>query len=491
MDIELPFTYRVCYKEPRQPSWRDARINGTMPLTLVEVDELDAPVLHVVHDNAEPHIMRGQSYQNAATKFRVVDGRCVVRFHDGAYYASRGKVQETLSLRGDNKFDVFAFDCTLPSGRSEHRSHVDTKYERELGKSISEFHAANPNAKKFTDERHIYEEVMMAFARDRLIVVEGVLYERVHEPVLCVAERPGEKNVHIFIEEEISPALSKYRKGMWRANPGERTRFGLDQFEKAKEYAARVAKSKSGEVVSEVELFEVDVAAVKFRGEHERLFVASAMVCDHLVTKIGDLPRELGMAVSDAATLLAVNNRLTLPALRALRRLSERMIEQYGKDGDLTQMGTIINGDWQYMDKVAYCRVLQEAFRLWDDRDSEGHEWLETSVDALPVFDYPRRAAELTSLGDFKKLTMRWHGTVPSWLKMFDPSVHRLLVVDDIEQSRPSSVFMFDRFDPSACLESAHSGHCSDPDSDHRLVMEYLSSDPKLAMSMPSPRMAS
>jgi hypothetical protein len=436
MKVEIPFSYIVDYKQPAKPSWSSSSIRDTTVLDFETIDADDAPVVHILSDSAPPTLPRyfQRSYGDAndggiAAKFHVKDDDCVVRQFAGQYYASRFPVGDLAANRGE-VCDPLAAIVSV-AGHMEHRGVISTGLDEE-SITIAEFQSKEGNVKRFTSNRKVWDQCFHVMAGN-FAVIDGVLYEKVAEPVLVAIVHPAAKKVMLHIEEKFSPAGAVFYKGGWRGTPSIRVRFGLDELERALAYCTGKAAEFGGEFVSHARIESVSTDHVRFRGDGEFLFGAAAEALKVLSAKMASLPNDLALAVSDLRYTMAVHDRLTPAALASIGRL----------DSFLAEHGDAVPND------QAVAR-FREALAHWQERSSFGMEWIEGSVDAVPGFHHPKRAFEVTSLSDIDALIARWQGGEPRGLGDFDPDVSRLVMVEDFQTGLPLSAFVFDRFAPDA-----------------------------------------
>ncbi|MCV9964569.1 hypothetical protein OIU34_22015 [Pararhizobium sp. BT-229] len=448
MKVEIPFVYQVNYKKPRMPSWSHSDILCSAAVDIVDIPAADAPVVHVVSDESAG--VKGYSHSSTTTtvsKFHVPGGDCLIRKHGDQHYASRFPVDEIAKWRGNREFDPFAVEIGLRTGDSEFKRTLDTKIEGTRAVSLDVFHAKEGEVKKFSSERAMTDRYIHMLS-GQFAVIDGVLYEKVREPVVSAVLQPG-GSLSVYIEEAISPTLTRFQKGEWRGAPGERIRFGLDEFDRAMKVSARLAVQNKLTLAVHARVKQASPTEVRFRGDHEYLFSAAKGVAGQLRSAVAYMTESAGMAVLDAANLLAVHDRLTPSALAAVRRMEAELRTYFAGDHqapptqdtmhdyDLRQA---FGGGWKWkLDR------LTDALAHWDARDDIGLEWFDKTLDALPVYDYPRRAYEVSSLTDMDKLAMRWEGGLPSELAMADPEVSAIVVVEDFEEFRPLAAMVYDR----------------------------------------------
>jgi hypothetical protein len=490
MKVSIPFIYQVDFKKPRQPRFDSADIICEETLDIEEIDGTFAPVVHVVSDSSPPGTASHGKGSEIASKFHVPGGQCLIRIVDGQHYASRFPVDDIVKWRGNREFDPFAAVVPLKHGESEHRTwwsgHVDSDGYRKPVK-LNDFHAENPGVKKFSSDRAIAERQLVAFSK-RFAVVDGMLYEKVHEPVLSVLSGSP---VRIVVDEAISPSLDRYFKGRWRGTSDSRIRFGLDEYPRAFETAAAMAAALGTNVVAHAEVHSVDENAVGFRGDHEYLFSASRSAAKKFAEAVRFMPERTGVAVMSAANLLALHDRLTPPSLAAVRRMHAELrdyftnhchpllqADQYSDEA--WEVWDAFGDDWQ--ERMAR---LEHALEHWDARNDAGLEWLDDALDALPLYDYPIRAIEITSQMDMEKLRMRWRGDLPGEMLRVDPSSSAIVVVEDFELRLPLSALVFDRHDLLASPTVFANGDGSQIEADIDLATKYVSAvktSPKAAV---------
>ena len=457
MKITVPFAYRVNYKQPRQPSWSHSTISTSSVFEIEEISPSDAPVAHVLHDASAGVRGRYESDKDTVSKFHVPDGRCVVRLHDGQFYASRFPVEEIEKWRGDQEFDPFAVKIGLRNGDSEFQRTLNTAvpYD-EKAVTLEDFNRVNPNAKKFTSDRAMTDRYMTMLAT-RFAVIEGVLYEKVGEPVLSVVASQGADSVAVFVEEALSPTLTRFGKGTWRGLASQRIRFGLDEYDRAMEVAGAWAARTASKVSSNVTVEAVDPSVVRFRGDHEYLFSAAGAAAGKFREAVRYLPESAGIAVTTAVNLLAVHDRLTPASLAAVRRMEVEMSAYFAGEHQAPKDGSDYFRETDYSRRSAFgedwrwrMKRLTDAISHWDARDDIGFEWLDQALDALPLYDYPRRAYEVTSVADLDKVAMKWKGGMPAALLICDPMESAIVVVEDFEEKTPLAALVFDRNDLTA-----------------------------------------
>ncbi|MDW9481133.1 hypothetical protein GOB57_21035 [Sinorhizobium meliloti] len=448
MKVNIPFVYQVHYKMPRQPSWKESNIACESPVEIEEIAADEAPVVHVVSDtSARAEGRYGE--QSTVSKFHVPGGDCVIRKHGDQFYASRFPVGDIAKWRGNQEYDPFSVEIVLRRGDSEFRNTLKTTADVYSPMTLDAFNSQMGEVKKFTSERPMTDRYIKLLAT-RFAVIDGMLYEKVREPVLSVVvQQRG--TVSLYLEEALSPTLTRFHKGAWRGTPSERARFGLDEFERAVELATRWAAAHQLTLNLHADVKHVSPSEVRFRGDHEYLFSAACDVAGQLRKALSYMTESAGHAVLDAANLLAVHDRLTPSSLEAVRRMEAELrryfagdhaapeTDDFRYDYDLRQA---FGDGWKW--KV---ERLTDALANWDARDDIGLEWLDRSVNALPVYDYPRRAYEITSLTDLDKLALWWEGGLPTALGNADPATSAIVVVEDFEEHRPLAAMIYDRND--------------------------------------------
>ncbi|MCS4088891.1 hypothetical protein [Rhizobium sp. BK176] len=454
MKVNIPFVYWVHYKKPRQPSWSHSEIASEATFDIEDVAAADAPVVHVVSDDSmsdgEDSYWGGGRNPKTVSKFHVPGGDCVIRKHAGQYYASRFPVAEIATWRDNPEYDPFAVKMSLRGDEAEHGRELDTAFHgRKRSVSLEDFHAKEGDVKKFTSDRattdRYFNHLVGQFA-----VIDGVLYEKVDEPVVSLVVQSGGK-LSAYIEEVSSPVLTHFRKGDWRGNANERIRFGLDEFDRAMKVAARIAVANKLTLAIHANVSQVSAAEVRFRGDHEYLFSAASGVASQLTKAVAYMPEKVGLAVLGAANLLAIHDRMTPAALQAVRKMEAELrvyfagdhsappSDDYHYDYDLRQA---FGSGWRWkLDR------LTDAISHWDARDDVGLEWFDDALDALPIYDYPKRAYELTSQLDIDKVATMWKGGMPHELEYFDPGASVLVVVEDFEDHVPYAALIYDRSD--------------------------------------------
>jgi hypothetical protein len=449
MKVNIPFEYQVHFKPPRQPSWKNASIRCQASVEVEDIDSSAAPVLHVISD-ASTGGWHTHGMSESVSKFHVPGGDCVIRKHGRQYYASRFPVDEIAIWRGNKEFDPFATEIGLRRGDSEFQATLKTSVNTHSPTTLEQFNSSAGEIKKFQTERPMTDRYINMLAK-RFAIIDGVLYEKVREPVLSVVV-PMQGEVSIYVEEVISPMLDRFQKGSWRGGVGERVRFGIDECERALEFASRYATEHGAKLNNHISVKHVSPTQVRFRGDHEYLFNAAGTVADQLRKAVTYLPESVGHSVLDAANLIAIHNRLT-PASLASARKMERELRTYlaaghdeEKTGDFSAdyyKSQAFGSHWKF-----HVARLTDALAHWDARDDVGLEWLDRALDALPVYDYPRRAYEVTSLADIDKLALKWEGGIPYDLVSSDPENSVIVVVEDFEEHKPLAVVIYDRIDP-------------------------------------------
>lgn len=456
MKISLPFVYQVDFKQPRRSNWEHADIVCRAEIELQEIDGDRAPFMHVVSDTSAPQWPAHHSGEKTkASKFHVPGGDCIIRQVDGQFYASRFPVEDIEKWRGNDEFDPFAVNVAIKHGESEFRQQITTRMASNNYRPavpLNEFHAKNPGVKKFSSDRPLTDRYLCTLAR-RFAVIEGVLYEKVREPVISVVYGSP---VRVYVEESISPALEKFYKGGWRGGPAGRIRFGLDEYDRAIETANALAARKGTTVEAHASVALVDVDAVRFRGDHEYLFTAAKEAANRFRKAVQYMPESTGVAVMAAANLLALHDRLTPASLAAVRRMEAELADYFAnRCHPLLSVDRYAEGAWEVWsafgdDWKERAWRFSHALEHWDARDDIGLDWLADSLDALPLYDYPKRAFEVTSQMDLDKLEMRWEGGFPAQLFRADPSSEAIVVVEDFELRQPLAALIFDRNDLAA-----------------------------------------
>jgi hypothetical protein len=450
MKVDIPFVYKVNYKKPRMPSWSQSKILCSASVDIADISPDEAPIIHIVSDESASERVYGHTDVKAiVSKFHVPGGDCVIRKLGDQHYASRFPIDEITKWRGDREFDPFAAEIGLKSGDSEFSSNLETELSSASAVTLEAFHADQGEVKKFSSDRAMTDRYINMLA-GQFSVIDGVLYEKVREPVISVVIPPGGA-ISIYIEEALSPTLNKFRKGGWRGAASNRIRFGLDEFDRAMEISTQLAArtNRTLEVYGKVK--QVTPTEVRFRGDHEYLFSAAKDVAFQLSNALAYTSERAGMSVLDAANLLAIHDRLTPAAIVAVRKMEAELRTYFAGDhvAPLTQdfnydydLRRAFGEGWQWkLDR------LTAALAHWDARDDVGLEWLEGTMDALPIYDYPRRAYEVSSLTDMDKLALRWDGGLPRELTAVDPEASAIVVVENFEEFRPLAAMVYDRKD--------------------------------------------
>lgn len=277
-------------------------------------------------------------------------------------------------------------------------------------------------------------------------MIDGTLYEKVREPVLSVVVKPGGA-VSVYVEEAISPTLTRFQKGAWRGTESERARFGLDEYDRAVAMATRWSNEHGLPLSLHAQVVHVAPSEVRFRGDHEYLFSAACGVAEQLRKGVSYMTEAAGHAVLAAANLLAVHNRLTPSSLSAVRKMEVELRKYFAEDYSPPPRYVDFDHSQAFEGWKWKLERLSDALTNWDARDDIGLEWLDRSLDALPVYDYPRRAYEATSLTDLDKVALRWEGGLPIALAMADPETSAIVIVEDFEEFKPLAAVVYDRND--------------------------------------------
>lgn len=454
MKVNIPFVYKVNYKLPRQPSWKHSSILCVAAVEMEEIDSVDAPIVHVVADASASKNPDHDHRAGQVSKFHVPGGDCVVRFHGGQYFASRFPVEEIGEWRGNNEFDPFAVKIGLRDGDSEFHSYLDTSLDVSNSKSLDHFHKEKADVKKFSSERMMTERYINMLG-SQFAVVDGVIYEKVREPVISLVVDRKAHTVSVYLEEAISPTLTRYMRGGWRGETSERTRFGLDEYDRAIEMASRWANGRNMRLDVHASVKAVSDMHVRFRGDHEYLFMAAREAAYQLNKALVYLPERVGIAVLSVANLLSVHDRLTPAALAAVRKMEAEFREYFAGDHAAPKQESYYGDTMSFEQREAFrdwkwkTERLSDALAHWDARDDVGLEWLDAAIDALPVYDYPKRAYEVTSLTDIDKLAMKWKGGLPTAIAVVDPDASLIVVVENFEERMPLAAFIYQRNDLS------------------------------------------
>jgi hypothetical protein len=441
MKVNIPFAYQVNYKLPRQPSWSHSSILSEAPVDIEEIDADEAPVIHIVSDSSKRGT-GGYGEQPWVSKFHVPGGECVIRKHAGQFYASRFPVENIANWRGNSEYDPFEVEIALAAGDSEFRSKLKTDMPA-LKMTLDEFNSKG-EVKKFSSERPMVDRYVNRLAT-RFAVIDGTLYEKVHEPVLSVVAKTG-GSVSIYVEEAISPTLTRFQKGGWRGTAAERTRFGLDEYDRALALATRWSTENRLKLNVHAHVLHVSPSEVRFRGDHEYLFSAACDVAGQLRKSLSYMTETAGHAVLSAANLLAVHNRLTPASLAAVRKMEAELLKYFSADYSAPS-GYDYDHQRAFEGWKGKLEGLSDALANWDARDEIGLEWLDRSLNAIPVYDYPKRAYEATSLLDMDKVALRWKGGLPIALAKVDPETSAIVIVEDFEEHMPLAALVYDRSD--------------------------------------------
>lgn len=454
MKVEIPFVYTVDYKKPRQPSWSSSQILCTSVVDMEVISDSDAPIVHIVADSSagKAEVSEWHQKRETVSKFHVPGGDCLIRKRGGQYYASRFPVDEIAKWRGNKEFDPFSAEVALRPGDSEHRAKLDTAYKTQSATTLEQFHALG-EVKKFTSGRAMTDRYLQMFAGE-FAVVDGVLYEKVAEPVISAVVPLGSGTLCVYVEEATSPTLTNFSKGDWRGKPENRLRYGLDEFDRAIEECQEIVAGRPIELAVYADVKQVSPTEVEFRGDHEYLYSAATQLAYQLSAAAKYMTERAGTAVVDAANLLAVHDRLTRRSLAAVRRMETELrsyfagdhpappTQEYKYDYDLRQA---FGEHWrEKLDRLSH------ALEHWDVRDDVGLEWFDRTMDALPLYDYPKRAYEISSVTDMGKLAMRWKGTFPRELGNVDFTSDTVVVVEDFEEYMPLAAMVYDRSNMAA-----------------------------------------
>jgi hypothetical protein len=453
MKVKIPFVYRVHYKKPRQPSWSHSEILSEGEFDIADIADADAPVIHVVSDESVGEVENSNWVSGAApkttSKFHVPGGDCLIRKHGDQYYASRFPVAEIAEWRANREYDPFTVQMSLRGDEAEFGGELDTAWPGRRAVTLEAFHASEGEVKKFTSARATTDRYINRLA-GQFAVIDGVLYEKVREPVVSLVVQKGGR-LSAYIEESVSPNITHFRKGSWRGTSDERIRFGLDEFDRAMKVAARIAVANKLTLAIGARVLQASATEVRFRGDHEYLFSAASMVAGQLRSAVRHMPERVGLAVLGAANLLAVHDRMTPAALEAVRKMEAELQVYFAGDHPAPPSDDLrydfhlrqdFGSGWRW--KVDR---LTDAIAHWDARDDVGLEWFDKALDALPIYDYPKRAYELTSQLDIDKIAMNWKGGMPEELAGFDPDTSVVVVVEDFEDHVPYAALIYDRND--------------------------------------------
>jgi len=406
--LTIPTLYNADFKRPKKRTVESVTMLGSVEVLLREMEEADAPVVHVVGDTYRPVASDMLSEVRRYNPFPVgKDGPCPVRSVDGKLYARRwrmGDPDKTADLlAAGGALDVYYRDANggVVMGMRKPTS------EPEVYATRAEAEGAKGPFREWDDQ---YARTASAIQRrcEDMIVVDGWIYDIVGEPVLSV--QPADGEVRIIIGQASRP-VGPYMHGNDHGKTNDGIRFGIDQLPRALETAERLARAMDGKVANYAVIEMVSPWAVRFRGEREHMRQVALNTLTWGKGRLTSLPAPAGLAWHDLASALSDIDQVNPKVIEALRRIdslrkvADDEVERFDSNGH----ARVLNYELSERERQDHLTLegLSLALDLWDTRQNEGIEWVDRGLNASATFEGNYLAYEVLSLTQADRLALR------------------------------------------------------------------------------------
>ena len=369
--FQIRSQYHCSYILPRKRTKDNVTVNGIFTVTIESVDEDDAPICFVAGNTLDT---------DRFSSFPVTEhGPTVVRQIGDAFYARRWTIDEFEALAATS-LDSLGEGWVNPRAQSLYIGYHDGNAYA----SAAVAKEAAGRTREWFDGYDAMSEALDKRSAD-FRIVNGWIYERVGEPVICLGITAD--TIQVFIEEA-RPPHGPFRRTPRGPGRGPDLRFGLDQKEYALKVAERLAEGTKP-IIDATMINSVAPWAVRFRGEIEQISRVADAITNIPQHYLQVIPPQAGLAWHDLATARIENRDPTIATLKALRRLHAVCISNEER------------GSWDWATHRLKGDILTDLsfiLELWDARDANGFDWVENGLDATASFRHGFIAKEVLSL---------------------------------------------------------------------------------------------
>lgn len=436
MKLTLPLNYTAFYKKPRMSGWSQHTMQTEFTGAIREVDRADVQIAFRVGETRLEHSLPQTFSETKKTPeqkalhnepFRCEEKPIDVIHFEGAFYAERFAADQAMeefsaTAIGKESWEKVSSSPLYGQAKFSHPEQAMSEkqrfgwYEPEAPTTRVEVEASLgiPEVKRWTpletDALKLAEQVL-----DTFIIVDGMVYEKVGEPVLKIVDTGGD--IKLVIDELIPmPRLNnKQPRGAVATN----LRYGIDQIEEAREAGRLMARATGRKFVEFVKFGEVNPAFVTFRGESENLFNYAVSVYIHFAANdrhgmgtsryaFDHLGREATLAVYDFARAIEANEGLTPEivnasrVIAALHKGARGKWDVYNKEAFETYSYDSAEKLYQKFEEIA--RGLEQRLALYDLKTDSRLDWNKQALDATPFFSEAERCYEISTLIEARKM---------------------------------------------------------------------------------------
>jgi hypothetical protein len=464
MKLTLPLNYTAFYKKPRMSGWSQHTMQTQFTGIIRDVDRSDVQIAFRI---GETRLEQSLPQNFAETKntpeqkarhnepFRCTENPLDVIHFEGAFYAQRFPADQAMaefSAPAIGK-DSWAMVGSSPLYGAAKFSHPERDmsesqrfgwYEKEAPTTKAEVEASLGVAevKRWTpletDAIKLAEQVF-----DTFIIVDGMVYEKVGEPVLKVVDTGGDIKLVI---DELKP-LPRLNSKAPRGEPSTNLRYGIDQIEEAREAGRLLAKATGRKFVEFVKFGDTNPAFVTFRGEPENLYNYAVSAYIHFTASDGHgmgghsnyafdhLGREAALAVYDFARAIEANESLTPEIVRASRVLAALYKSASGK-WEVYNKEAFPNYGYEAAEQLyrkfeEIARGLEQRLQLYDHKADSRLDWNKQALDATPFFSETDRCYEISSLIKARKMAKSLQIDADDYAVRAADGRGRLLAIED------------------------------------------------------------
>lgn len=463
MKLTLPLNYTAFYKRPRMSGWSKHTMRTEFTGTIREVEPTDTQIAFRIGETRLEHSLPQTFTETNNTPeqkarhnepFRCAEKPLDVIHFDGAFYAERFPADQALAefsapAVGKDSWASVSSSPLYGQARFSHpeRDMSDPQrfgwYEQEAPTTRAEMEASLgvPEVKRWTpletDAIKLAEQVF-----DTFIIVDGMVYEKVGEPILKVVDTGGEIKLVI---DELNP-MPRLNNKEPRGEAATNLRYGIDQIDEAREAGRLMAKATGRKFVDFVKFGEVNPTFVTFRGESENLFNFAVSAYVHFAANdshgmgssnyaFDHLGREAILAVYDFARAIEANETLTPEIVRASRVIAALYKSASGK-WDVYNKEAFPNYGYEtaenlYREFEEIARGLEQRLALYDLKVDCRLDWNKHALDATPFFSEAERCYEISTLIEARKMANALQVNVDDYTgRAADGRGHLLAIMD-------------------------------------------------------------
>ncbi|MTH95836.1 hypothetical protein [Roseibium sp. RKSG952] len=402
MKFTLPITFEDGYVPKGARNSRPCLSHGSVEIEIVEVDRVEAPIIHIV-GNIKPDIPMTSRTMNDFTGTFRAEGNFTseVVLYEGEYYSSLFDVEEMEDrIREENRLNPFYGEGSyagLALGPKGTKIGVYKNIERR------DIEAGKTEIRKWIENYDTAASLVTGRARD-LIIVDGKVHTKVGEPVLSIAYAGiGSQKCVLVVGEAIKSSARNFGGDL--GNDDFNTlRFGLDEIDLARSFLSR----ENGIDCTVIKHVSADM--VTFRNDDRRLFNAAKYALSRTRNFVPTSNREFAF-VWNRLHMALRPGRLSQQSISAIRDFLEccaGKIAEYQKGADVVY-GT---SGWSLSETSFDDTVtsLVEALKAWDDRADSDLDWMDSSMGFESRIDGGLLFREVTNARDLYRVSRSMGG---------------------------------------------------------------------------------